>query len=70
MSLVGAEAATSMEQLLGNLLMPDNAVIAAATKQLKEVLKNDSQALPELCRVMTAQTVSPQVRQYAALLLR
>lgn len=70
MSCAGAEAATSMEQLLANLLMPDNTVIAAATKQLKEVLKNDAQALPELCRVMTAQNVSPQVRQYAALLLR
>lgn len=58
-----------MEAIIQKLLQPDNAVIEAGTRELKVALSSPH-ALPELCSVLTAQTASPEVRQYAAVLLR
>ena len=57
-----------MEEILNKLLLPDNEVIREASKQLKVAFKSDG-AVPELCQVLVS-TQSPQVRQYAAVLLR
>ncbi|KAJ8302474.1 hypothetical protein KUTeg_018870 [Tegillarca granosa] len=62
------EMAQQLEETLGKLLVPDNNTIQAATQQLKELFK-DPNIIPGLCQVLsTSQT--PQVRQYAAVLLR
>ncbi|XP_059088623.1 importin-4-like [Tigriopus californicus] len=58
-----------MEAIILKLLQPDNAVIEAGTRELKAALSSP-QALPELCSVLTTTTASPEVRQYAAVLLR
>ncbi len=57
-----------MESIIQQLLVPDNQSIAEGNRRLREALKLDD-AVPQLCSVMT-QSPSPQVRQYAALLLR
>ncbi|XP_064641472.1 importin-4-like [Lineus longissimus] len=60
--------ASNLESVLANLLVPDNAVIQQATLTLKELSKDPS-IVPALCNVLhTSQ--DPQVRQYAAVLLR
>ncbi|XP_071092179.1 importin-4-like [Haliotis cracherodii] len=60
--------AAPLEAILAKLLQPDNAVIQEATQSLREAFKDPS-ALGSLCQVLaTSQT--PQIRQYAAVLLR
>ncbi|ELT89259.1 hypothetical protein CAPTEDRAFT_159396 [Capitella teleta] len=60
--------AENLEAIFANLLVPDTAVIQQATQQLKGLM-NDPALVPALCQVLsTSQT--PQVRQYAAVLLR
>ncbi|CAH1269854.1 IPO4 [Branchiostoma lanceolatum] len=60
--------AQSLETILENLLVPDNAVIQQATTQLQEAYK-DPAIVPALCGVLGS-SQNPQVRQYAAVLLR
>jgi len=50
------------------LQLPDSSTIKSATSELREAFKS-SNAIPELCTVLGA-SADPQVRQYAALLLR
>lgn len=57
-----------MEGILGRLLVPDNDVIKAATEELRVAFKRPG-VVPELCSVLAGST-SPQIRQYAAVLLR
>ena len=57
-----------MEAILGKLVLPDNEAIQQGTAELKEAFKHPS-AIPELCNVLTTNSV-PQIRQYSALLLR
>ncbi|XP_013410822.1 importin-4-like [Lingula anatina] len=60
--------ACELEGVLCQLLVPDNASIKQATEQLKQLYK-DPNIVPVLCGVIgTSQ--NPQVRQYAAVLLR
>ncbi|XP_066483155.1 importin-4 [Tiliqua scincoides] len=61
-------ATEELEKILSNLLQPDNAVIQQATAQLKETFKQPS-ALSHLCQVMS-QSQNPQIRQFAAVLVR
>jgi hypothetical protein len=61
-------ATASLEAILQRLLVPDNNVIQQATKELKEVYKNPN-VVPALCECL-AGSDSPQVRQYASILLR
>lgn len=51
-----------------NLLMADNAMIQEATVELKKVLQNPDN-ISTLCQLILTST-SPEVRQYAALILR
>lgn len=60
--------AQQLEETLAKLLVPDNNTIQQATQQLKELFK-DPNIVPGLCQVLGASQV-PQVRQYAAVLLR
>ena len=48
-----------LEQILSNLLVPDNDVIKKATEELKNAFKRED-AIPQLCTVMSTSTV-PQV---------
>lgn len=57
-----------LEQILNNLLQPDNAVIQQATAQLKEAAK-DPMIIPALCDVLRG-AQDMQIRQFAAVLLR
>ncbi|XP_069618553.1 importin-4 [Ranitomeya imitator] len=57
-----------LEAILTNLLRPDNAVIQQATAQLKEAVK-DPLIIPALCDVLRS-AQDPQIRQFAAVLLR
>ncbi|XP_073431462.1 importin-4 isoform X2 [Dendrobates tinctorius] len=57
-----------LEAILTNLLRPDNAVIQQATAQLKEAVK-DPLIIPALCDVLRG-SQDPQIRQFAAVLLR
>ena len=57
-----------MEAILSKLVTPNNEVIQQGTAELKEAFKQPS-AIPELCTVLTSSS-TPQIRQYAALLLR
>ncbi|PNF17098.1 hypothetical protein B7P43_G16108, partial [Cryptotermes secundus] len=57
-----------MEDILSMLLVPDSAVIQQGTKQLREAFK-DPEVIPALCNTVGA-SQNPQVRQYAAVLLR
>ncbi|KAL6263562.1 hypothetical protein P5V15_006351 [Pogonomyrmex californicus] len=57
-----------MEQLLLKLLVPDNATIQEATAELKKALQNPD-SVPALCQLIMTST-NPQIRQYAALVLR
>jgi len=57
-----------MEDVLSRLLVPDNDVIKAATEELRLAFK-DPEVIPTLCRILTT-SASPQIRQYAAVLLR
>ncbi|XP_077170152.1 importin-4 isoform X2 [Paroedura picta] len=61
-------ATEELERMLSDLLQPDNAVIQQATIQLKEALKQPA-ALAHLCQVMS-DSQSPQIRQFAAVLVR
>jgi len=55
---------------LAKLMTPDSDAIKQASAELKAALqKQDGAAIPELCNVMAASQV-PQIRQYAAVLLR
>ncbi|XP_061445058.1 importin-4 isoform X2 [Rhineura floridana] len=63
-----AMATEALEKILSDLLQPDNAVIQQATAQLKETLKEPS-ALSQLCCVMSG-SQNPQIRQFAAVLVR
>ncbi len=57
-----------MESILLKLTLPDNASIREGTSQLREALRSPS-AVAELCGAL-ASSGEPQVRQYAAVLLR
>jgi len=57
-----------MEAILAKLLLPDNEVIKQATEELRVAFKQ-SAVIPELCGIL-ASSSSPQIRQYAAILLR
>lgn len=57
-----------MERLLLNLMVSDSATIQEATKELKKVLQNPD-SVPALCQLVVTST-SPEVRQYATLILR
>ncbi|XP_022799795.1 importin-4-like [Stylophora pistillata] len=57
-----------LEEILEKLLVPDNAVIRQATSQLREAFENPA-FVPALITVLGA-SQNPQVRQYAAVLLR
>eukprot|EP00057_Strongylocentrotus_purpuratus_P019065 XP_011673539.1 PREDICTED: importin-4 [Strongylocentrotus purpuratus] len=59
---------SALEQILLKLLVPDNVVIQQGTDELKQALKNPG-VVPELCSVLTT-SPNPQVRQFAAVLLR
>lgn len=57
-----------MEEILSKLLISDNATILQGTNELREAFKNPD-VVPALCNVIgTSQ--NPQIRQYAAMLLR
>ncbi|KAK0045008.1 importin-4 [Biomphalaria pfeifferi] len=60
--------ATSLEQILARLLESDNEVIQKATLELKEAFKDPS-TIQTLCQILGTST-QPQIRQYAAVLLR
>ncbi|KAK8757339.1 hypothetical protein V5799_005029 [Amblyomma americanum] len=63
-----AKMAASLESILLRLLVPDNAVIAQATQELRELYKDPNiieHLLGALC-----ESQSVQVRQYSAVLLR
>ena len=45
-----------IEQILSNLLVPDNDVIKRATEELKNAFKRDD-AIPQLCTVMSTSAV-------------
>ena len=57
-----------MEAILSRLLVPDNEVIQAATGELRLAFKQPG-VIPELCRILAGSS-EPQIRQYAAVLLR
>ncbi|CAH3171023.1 unnamed protein product [Porites lobata] len=57
-----------LEEVLQKLLIPDNTVIQQATAQLREAFKNPA-VVPDLVTVLGS-SQNPQVRQYAAVLLR
>ncbi|XP_077271218.1 importin-4 isoform X1 [Temnothorax americanus] len=57
-----------MESLLLNLLVSDSATIQEATKELKRVLQTP-ESVPVLCQLIVT-SASPEVRQYATLILR
>ncbi|XP_045306460.1 importin-4 [Leopardus geoffroyi] len=57
-----------LEQILGELLLPDTERIRRATEQLQTVLR-DPAALPALCDLL-ASAADPQIRQFAAVLTR
>ncbi|RMX51322.1 hypothetical protein pdam_00004673, partial [Pocillopora damicornis] len=57
-----------LEEILEKLLVPDNTVIRQATSQLREAFKNPA-VVPALITVLGS-SQNPQVRQYAAVLLR
>ncbi|XP_063971757.1 importin-4-like isoform X1 [Lytechinus pictus] len=59
---------SALEQILLKLLVPDNVVIQQGTEELKQALKSPG-VVPELCSVLTT-SQNPQVRQFAAVLLR
>ncbi|RDD47604.1 Importin-4 [Trichoplax sp. H2] len=60
--------AAKLENILGRLLTPDNTVIQQATAELKEILKSPA-VIGQLASLLTVSQF-PQVRQYAAILLR
>ena len=57
-----------MEGILERLLVPDNNVIKAATAELRVAFKQPD-FVAQLCSLLDSSS-SPQVRQYAAVLLR
>ncbi|XP_008838051.1 importin-4 isoform X2 [Nannospalax galili] len=57
-----------LEQILRELLLPDTERIRRATEQLQIALR-DTAALPALCDLL-ASAVDPQIRQFAAVLIR
>ncbi|XP_069490065.1 importin-4 [Ambystoma mexicanum] len=57
-----------LESILTSLMQPDNAVIQQATVQLREAFK-DPAVLLALCEVLTG-SQNPQIRQFAAVLVR
>nr|XP_058944233.1 importin-4-like [Pocillopora verrucosa] len=57
-----------LEEILEKLLVPDNTVIRQATSQLREAFKNPA-VVPALITVLGS-SQNPQIRQYAAVLLR
>ncbi|XP_027428436.1 importin-4 isoform X5 [Zalophus californianus] len=57
-----------LEQILRELLLPDTARIRRATEQLQTALR-DPAALPALCDLL-ASAADPQIRQFAAVLIR
>lgn len=57
-----------LEQILLQLMEPDNAVIQQATAQLKQTFK-DPAIIPALCAVMSG-SQNPQIRQSASVMLR
>lgn len=57
-----------LEQILRELLLPDTERIRQATEQLQTALR-DPAALPALCDSL-ASAADPQIRQFAALLIR
>ncbi|XP_019569932.2 importin-4 isoform X1 [Rhinolophus sinicus] len=70
-SSVGSAAAmepAGLEQILRELLLPDTERIRQATEQLQTALR-DPAALPALCDSL-ASAADPQIRQFAALLIR
>uniref|UniRef100_V9KAN5 Importin-4 n=1 Tax=Callorhinchus milii TaxID=7868 RepID=V9KAN5_CALMI len=60
--------AEMLEKILSNLLEPDTALIQQATAQLKEAFK-DPAVVPALCTILTS-CPNPQIRQFAAVLVR
>lgn len=68
---VGSAAAmepAGLEQILWELLLPDTERIRRATEQLQIALR-DPAALSALCDLL-ASAADPQIRQFAALLIR
>ncbi|KAK2578828.1 hypothetical protein KPH14_002445 [Odynerus spinipes] len=57
-----------MEQILLKLLVADNAIIQQGTAELREAFKKP-ESTPALCQLIVS-SVNPQIRQYAAVLLR
>ncbi|XP_032225458.1 importin-4 [Nematostella vectensis] len=57
-----------LESILLKLLVPDNTVIQQATVELKEAFKHPA-VIPSLMSILST-SQNPQVRQYAAVLLR
>ncbi|XP_036305721.1 importin-4 isoform X5 [Pipistrellus kuhlii] len=57
-----------LEQILRELLLPDTERIRRATEQLQTALR-DPAALPALCDLLASAT-DPQIRQFAAVLIR
>ncbi|XP_076355100.1 importin-4-like isoform X1 [Tachypleus tridentatus] len=60
--------AETLESILARLLIPDNAVLAQATLELREFFK-DPNVVASMCQVLS-NSENPQVRQYASVLLR
>nr|CAD7264449.1 unnamed protein product [Timema shepardi] len=57
-----------MEEILAKLLVADSAIIQQGTQELREAFKNVD-VIPALCNVIGV-SQNPQIRQYAAVLLR
>ncbi|KAL3859840.1 hypothetical protein ACJMK2_010031 [Sinanodonta woodiana] len=60
--------ATTIEEILSRLLVPDNSTIQQATQEIKAAFK-DASIVPALCQTLGS-SQNPLVRQYAAILLR
>jgi hypothetical protein len=58
----------AIQTILERLLVPDNAVIQQATRDLQAVYRNP-EVIPSLCTLLHS-SPNPQIRQFAAVLLR
>uniref|UniRef100_A0A8C4SHZ2 Importin 4 n=1 Tax=Erpetoichthys calabaricus TaxID=27687 RepID=A0A8C4SHZ2_ERPCA len=63
-----AEQLQELEQILSQLVQPDNATLQQATAQLKTAFKHPH-VVPALCTIMT-NSMDPQIRQSAAVMVR
>ncbi|XP_028409936.1 importin-4-like [Dendronephthya gigantea] len=62
--------AAELEEILGRLLVPDNAIIKQATAELRAFFQNPTDQIVPILVAVLSSSQSPQARQYAAILLR